>query len=133
MPDVMIATRTRELRVDGRRYRLRRGRTTAHSTHPAVLAYPDAWMPLPVDLRAPGAEPGNAPAEEGLASGGVLPDRGAPRRRCRPGSDDTPDLAERAAAIRAWAAEQGIDVSPRGKIPAAVVKQYEAAHREVRR
>ncbi|HEY3733017.1 MAG TPA: Lsr2 family protein [Streptosporangiaceae bacterium] len=30
--------------------------------------------------------------------------------------------------IRAWAAEQGIAVSERGRIPAAVVDKYEAAH-----
>jgi Lsr2 len=31
-------------------------------------------------------------------------------------------------AIRAWAAEQGLTVSERGRIPAAVVAKYEAAH-----
>jgi nucleoid-associated protein Lsr2 len=34
---------------------------------------------------------------------------------------------ERSAAIRAWAKEQGIAVSARGRIPASVVEQYEAA------
>jgi len=34
---------------------------------------------------------------------------------------------ERGAAIRAWAAEQGIAVSARGRIPADVVAQYDAA------
>lgn len=33
------------------------------------------------------------------------------------------------AAIRGWAARNGIDVSPRGRIPAAVVDQYNAANR----
>jgi hypothetical protein len=32
------------------------------------------------------------------------------------------------SAIRSWAAEQGLPVSERGRIPAAVVAQYEAAH-----
>ena len=32
------------------------------------------------------------------------------------------------SAIRAWAAEQGLAVSERGRIPAAVVAKYEAAH-----
>jgi hypothetical protein len=32
------------------------------------------------------------------------------------------------SAIRAWAAEQGLAVNERGRIPAAVVTQYEAAH-----
>jgi hypothetical protein len=32
------------------------------------------------------------------------------------------------SAIRAWAAGQGLPVNERGRIPAAVVEQYEAAH-----
>jgi hypothetical protein len=32
------------------------------------------------------------------------------------------------SAIRAWAAEQGLAVSERGRIPASVVAKYEAAH-----
>lgn len=34
---------------------------------------------------------------------------------------------ERGAAIRAWAEGQGIPVSARGRIPASVIEQYEAA------
>jgi hypothetical protein len=34
---------------------------------------------------------------------------------------------ERSAAIRAWAVERGIAVSARGRIPAGVVAQYDAA------
>jgi hypothetical protein len=33
-----------------------------------------------------------------------------------------------AAAVRAWAREQGIAVSERGRIPADVVAKFEAAH-----
>jgi len=36
---------------------------------------------------------------------------------------------ERSADIRAWAKEHGITVSERGRIPASVVEQYEAATR----
>jgi hypothetical protein len=32
------------------------------------------------------------------------------------------------AAVREWARGQGIDVSDRGRIPAAVIEQYDAAH-----
>jgi hypothetical protein len=32
------------------------------------------------------------------------------------------------SAIRAWAAEQGLEVSERGRIPGAIVEKYEAAH-----
>lgn len=34
------------------------------------------------------------------------------------------------AAVRAWAADAGIDVSPKGRVPASVVEAYMDAHRE---
>ena len=49
--------------------------------------------------------------------------RGQPRRR--PGR--TASSRERSADIRAWAKDQGITVRDRGRIPASVAEQYEAA------
>lgn len=46
-----------------------------------------------------------------------------PRRRSR-----GPSSRERSADIRAWAKARGIKVNERGRIPANVVEQYEAAH-----
>jgi hypothetical protein len=43
----------------------------------------------------------------------------------RPGR--TASSRERSGGIRAWAKDQGIAVSARGRIPASVVEQYEAA------
>jgi hypothetical protein len=37
--------------------------------------------------------------------------------------------AGQAAAIRAWAREQGIEVNERGRVSAQVAARYEAAHR----
>jgi Lsr2 len=48
--------------------------------------------------------------------------RGQRRRPVRTASG-----RERSADIRAWAKDQGIAVSERGRIPASVVEQYEAA------
>ena len=48
--------------------------------------------------------------------------RGQRRGPARPGPG-----GERAGDIRAWASQQGIAVSGRGRIPASVVAQYEAA------
>ena len=48
--------------------------------------------------------------------------RGARRRPGR-----TASSRERSADIRAWAKDQGITVSDRGRIPANVAEQYEAA------
>ncbi|PKK12223.1 Lsr2 family protein [Thermomonospora sp. CIF 1] len=45
------------------------------------------------------------------------------RRRSRGASS-----RERSADIRAWAKARGIKVNERGRIPASVVEQYEAAH-----
>jgi hypothetical protein len=45
----------------------------------------------------------------------------------RRGSARTGPGRERAGDIRVWANEQGIAVSGRGRIPASVVEQYEAA------
>jgi hypothetical protein len=50
--------------------------------------------------------------------------RGRGQRR-RPGR--TAPSRERSADIRAWAKDQGITVSDRGRIPASVDEQYEAA------
>jgi hypothetical protein len=36
--------------------------------------------------------------------------------------------AQRSGDIRAWAKEHGLAVSERGRIPASVVEQYQAAH-----
>ena len=48
--------------------------------------------------------------------------RGSRRRTGRTGSD-----RERSTAIRAWAREQGIAVSERGRIAASLIERYEAA------
>src|SRR5262245_36645571 len=48
--------------------------------------------------------------------------RGQRRRPAR-----TSSARERAGDIRAWAKEQGIAVSDRGRIPASVTEQYDAA------
>ncbi len=49
----------------------------------------------------------------------------AQRRR----SVRTSSRRERSVDIRAWAKDKGIPVSARGRIPASVVEQYDAANR----
>jgi hypothetical protein len=46
--------------------------------------------------------------------------------RRRPGRSATG--RDQTAGIRAWAKDKGIQVNDRGRIPASVVKEYEAAH-----
>jgi hypothetical protein len=53
------------------------------------------------------------------------------RRAGRPGaarSSRTRTSGGNSSVIRSWAAEQGLTVSERGRIPAAIVAKYEAAH-----
>ncbi|QBI56420.1 histone-like nucleoid-structuring protein Lsr2 [Streptomonospora litoralis] len=45
------------------------------------------------------------------------------RRRNRPSQN-----RQRTADIRAWAKQQGKEVNDRGRIPASIVAEYEAAH-----
>ena len=47
----------------------------------------------------------------------------AGRRRQR-----TAGSRQETASIRSWAKDQGIQVNERGRIPASVVREYEAAH-----
>jgi nucleoid-associated protein Lsr2 len=48
--------------------------------------------------------------------------RGQPRRAARTGAS-----RQHSADVRAWAVGQGITISERGRIPASVTAQYEAA------
>ena len=63
---------------------------------------------------------GVAPFVEHARSAG----RGSRRRSARPAS-----ARERSSDIREWARAEGIAISERGRIPASVVAQYEAATR----
>ncbi|KAA0093573.1 Lsr2 family protein [Mycolicibacterium sp. P1-18] len=65
--------------------------------------------------RASGADPARA------ASAPAKKKRSSRRTTKRPVTKST-------AAVRAWAAENGHDVSPRGRIPAEVSQAYDAAH-----
>jgi hypothetical protein len=47
----------------------------------------------------------------------------------RPGRGKTPRTGPEPKAVREWAAGQNIDVPSRGRIPAEVIEQYEAAHK----
>jgi hypothetical protein len=48
---------------------------------------------------------------------------GTARRRQRAGAD-----RQQTADVRSWAKDHGIPINERGRIPASVVKEYEAAH-----
>jgi hypothetical protein len=52
--------------------------------------------------------------------------RTAARKAARPSRGASPRVDR--AAVRTWAAEQGLQVSERGRISAEVMSKYEAAH-----
>jgi hypothetical protein len=52
----------------------------------------------------------------------------ASRRVGRSRPARTASTRREAAAIRAWATDQGLHVADRGRIPADVVRKYKAAH-----
>jgi len=52
--------------------------------------------------------------------------KAGPGPRRRPGRPAA--ARERSSRIRAWAKDQGIAVSDRGRIPAGIAEQYDAAH-----
>ena len=52
-----------------------------------------------------------------------------PGRGPRSGPGRSTSSRERSGGVRAWARNQGIAVSDRGRIPASVIEQYEAARR----
>lgn len=61
-----------------------------------------------------------------VASARRLGRGGKSRRRSAAKSDGAG--APSSAQVRAWAAEEGIEVSARGRVPADVIAKYEAAH-----
>ncbi len=58
----------------------------------------------------------------------VAAGRRVSRSRRRGGSDRQPGPRVDRAAVRAWAKDNGLKVSERGRISAEVISQYEAAH-----
>jgi hypothetical protein len=63
MTSIVVARRDGILRgPDGTQYRTHRGKTLADARHPAVVAVPDAWVPMVVELTVEGAaEPAGVP------------------------------------------------------------------------
>jgi hypothetical protein len=62
------------------------------------------------------------------AGGRAAPPARGRGRAQRGGGGGGPDR-QRTADIRTWAKEQGLKVSERGRIPATIIQQFEAAHR----
>jgi hypothetical protein len=60
MTNIVCASRDGVLRApNGEQFRMVRGRTLADARHPAVVANPDAFMPVQVELSIEDADPGH--------------------------------------------------------------------------
>lgn len=129
MPEIMIAIRPGTVYLNGARRMVRKGRTTAHATHEIVRKHPRMWAPIRVDYPAPDDITGDI---LGDTTGDTGPDTPATPAATSEATPAPLDVAENAtltpAQVRTWARENGIDVSPKGKIPADVVERYQAAH-----
>ena len=76
-----------------------------------------------IDVCAKHAQQLREGLEPFVAQGRKVSTAGASSRRPRTTGD-----RHETASIRSWAKEKGIQINGRGRIPANVVKEYEAAH-----
>ncbi|MEU8717484.1 histone-like nucleoid-structuring protein Lsr2 [Streptomyces sp. NPDC048663] len=130
---ILVATGSVLAEFDGRPLYIHQGVTTVREGHPLLEAFGGHFGPLTptfewteADQAAREQEAAGTPEEEaipveaeavpseppGVSDGGSVP--------------PAPDPKD----VRAWAAENGIEVSPKGKLPAGVIEQYQAAHTE---
>ncbi|MFJ9374430.1 histone-like nucleoid-structuring protein Lsr2 [Streptomyces sp. NPDC101455] len=115
---ILVARDSVLAEYDGRPLYIHKGVTTVREGHPLLDTFGALFEPLTPTFEV---------KEE--------PDDGGEQEAAVPQTTDssatppaTPDPAPK--DVRAWAAEQGIEVPARGKIPDAVVEQYQAAHTE---
>lgn len=106
----------------------------------AALETLTRWLRSGGTLVCASGGPGDAGPPDGAAPGS--PDDPAAGSgadpRADPGADPVPDPADRACRhcrrsvdpvrVRAWARERGLGVADRGRLPAAIVTAYLAAH-----
>lgn len=105
--DILVAKATAALTWQGQTVFIQQGVTLARQGHPILDAAGDMFGPIHVHFDIEQAAPAAAPE---------------PKKTEAPKEPD-------AKAVRAWAADNGIEVPPRGKLPDKVVEQYLAAQK----
>lgn len=96
----------------------------SEATQTIKLGYADRWYELDLsDANVAGLEAALA----AYLTAGRPPASPAPAKRRGRGSTKRHDNAQRNAAIRAWAADQGMAVSPRGTLSRELVAAFDAA------
>ncbi|MGZ0231117.1 Lsr2 family DNA-binding protein [Streptomyces sp. CPS1] len=112
--DILVAKRTAALVWRGRQVIIKAGETFARAGHPILDVYGDEFEPVFVHFDVDDSGK-SAPVEQRTTEPPKEEKQLAPQ----------PDPK----AVRAWAADNGIDVPPRGKLPDHVVAQYLAAQK----
>lgn len=112
---IYVAKKTAALVFAGKTVFIEEGSTMAREGHPILDAAGSMFEPVFVHFEVDGDTP---PAPETPET--VQPDPAAVAGATTPAAKD----------VRAWAAEQGIEVSPKGKLPDALNEQYAVAHPE---
>lgn len=121
-PDILVAKKTALLLYGNTRIAITKGKTTARDGHPALEGREGLFGPLTVDLEYDWADQSNQ-----LQAKPAAPVTQSAAEDAEPAVPETqPD----AKAVRAWAAANGVDVPPRGKLPQSAVDQYKAAAQE---
>lgn len=111
MPNVMICAQSAQVLVDdGDRLEwVRAERTTAHADHQVVVDYPHLWRRLEINYPTSPLDPIEV---EPVAD---------------TEDDEAPAASEPSAKdVRAWAAENDIEVNAKGPLPADVLELYKA-------
>lgn len=108
--DIYVARKTAALVFAGKTVFIEEGSTMAREGHPILEAAPEMFEPVFVHFEVDGEQPD--------------PDEPPP---AEPAETQAPAGTPAPKDVRAWAAGQGIDVPARGKLPDAVVEQYQAA------
>lgn len=127
---ILVATSSVLAEYDGRPLYIHKGVTTVRDGHPLLGTfggYFEQLTPMFEWTDADEAAKEKAAEERKAATEAEEPVVAEPEQV--PGSP-APDTAPAPKDVRAWATEQGIEVPARGKLPDAVVEQYQAAHTE---
>jgi hypothetical protein len=109
--EIFVAKGGAVLVLGDKRIVLQQGQTVREG-HPILAGREQLFEPFTVDYEVEDAQKSEAPPK-------------APEVK----KQDAPKEPD-AKAVRAWAAENGVEVPARGKLPAEVVEQYVAAHPE---
>lgn len=129
--DIYVARGGAVVVLGDKRIVLQEGQTV-RAGHPLMRGREHLFAPFTVDFEYDGqaddaADTENPPSQDDGTGRIEQPDD--PQHAGDPGAAEQPQVD--AKAVRAWAADAGLEVSPKGKLPAAVVEQYLAAQQEV--